>query len=71
MLNLSGTLMDTMSSGSSRAGIPNSLSATSNAFEMKKERERGHITAEHKQPKTVNKQHIYGTNCNTKHINKK
>lgn len=38
MLNLSGTLMDTMSSGSSRAGIPNSLSATSNAFEKKRER---------------------------------
>ena len=31
-LSLSGTFMDTMSSGSSRAGIPSCVSATSNAY---------------------------------------
>lgn len=31
ILSLSGTFMDTMSSGSSNAGIPNSRSATSKA----------------------------------------
>lgn len=66
MLNLSGTLMDTMSSGSSRAGIPNSLSATSNAFEKK--REKGCITAEYEPPKTAQKKlHYDDTYCHTKY----
>lgn len=32
MLSLSGTFMDTMSSGSNRAGIPSCVSATSKAY---------------------------------------
>lgn len=32
MLSRSGTFMDTMSSGSNRAGIPSCASATSNAY---------------------------------------
>lgn len=37
MLSRSGTFIDTMSSGSNRAGIPSSVSATSNAFQWGKE----------------------------------
>lgn len=33
MLRRSGTFIDTMSSASNRAGIPSSVSATSNAWE--------------------------------------
>lgn len=66
MLNLSGTLMDTMSSGSSRAGIPNSLSATSNAF-GKKKKKKSCITAEYEPPKTAQKKLRYDTYCHTKY----
>lgn len=39
MLSRSGTFMDTMSSGSNRAGIPSCVSATSNAYGEAKTRE--------------------------------
>lgn len=38
MLRRSGTLIDTISSASNRAGIPSSVSATSNAWDNKRER---------------------------------
>lgn len=42
ILSLSGTFMETISSGSNRAGIPSCVSATSNAYgEAKRERRQG------------------------------
>lgn len=48
MLRRSGTFMDTMSSGSNRAGIPSCVSATSKAYEEPKTEEGGTLLTDSK-----------------------